>query len=100
MVYNFTNITLANNTAQLLSSINIDLSGGTMFLFFSLVIFSILLVYNSEGRSIAGTLLISSFITSILTSLMFLAGLVALKVVITFIIITVIAVVLIIFIDK
>lgn len=99
VLYNLTNITAANSTVGIIQSINIDLTGGSFSFMLIITLFAILFVYNSKERGAEGAFLAASFLTSIMTGLLFLAGVVGFSILITVIIVTVIATILAIFMD-
>ena len=99
VLYNLTNITNANSTVGIMQMINIDLTGGAFGTMLVLTLFAILFVYNSKGRGSEGAFLAASFLTSIMTGFLFLAGVVGFSMLITVIIVTVIATMIAIFTD-
>lgn len=72
---NFTNITAANTTLELIQSINIELGGAGMFILLTVIAFFVILWLNYDAGSAKDTFLITSFLTGTLTSFLWLAGL-------------------------
>lgn len=74
-MYNFTNITNANSTLDIIQAINTDFTGG-LFIILMLVALFVIILTNLSYHNLGAAFVVAGFVTSTLTGLLWMAELV------------------------
>lgn len=72
---NFTNITNANSTLQMLQQVNVDLTGGVFIMLLVIALFAIMLI-NFIYYNVSAAFLVAAVFTNLVSGMLWMAGMV------------------------